>query len=96
MVAVTHHTYPGRIFGMVSVLKVIIFVGMLVGSTRMLAGRWNWWAGWAFLGVFMLYSLVLFGWLAQVDPDLVHERQREAYSLNAPYERVILPLMGFA
>lgn len=74
-------------------LKVVLSVVLLAGSLALLAGRWTWWAGWVFLGVFMLYSLVLSVWLASVDPGLARERRQDADPHNAPYEKVILPVM---
>lgn len=76
-----------------SILKVVLSVILLVGSMVLLAGRWTWWAGWVFLVVFIPYSLVLFAWLAAVDPDLARERQQDADPRNEPYEKVIIPLM---
>jgi protein-S-isoprenylcysteine O-methyltransferase Ste14 len=89
----THKETSVDLFGLNSLLKVILIEGLLIGSMALLAGRWTWWPGWIFLGVFTLYSLALFGWLAGVDPDLVRERQRDADPRNEPYEKVIIPLM---
>jgi protein-S-isoprenylcysteine O-methyltransferase Ste14 len=74
-------------------IKAIVVLAILVGSMAGLAGRWDWWAGWAFLGAYTVYSLVLFGWLSGIDPELVRERQQDADERNQPYERVILPIM---
>jgi len=84
---------PERLFGFDSLVKTAILLGMLVGGIALLAGRWDWWAGWAFVGAFTLYSLALFGWLAGVDPALARERQQDADPRNEPYERVLMPLM---
>jgi protein-S-isoprenylcysteine O-methyltransferase Ste14 len=88
-----HNKSPDGLFGFTSLLKVVFILGLLVGSMALLAGRWTWWAGWIFLGVFTLYSLALVGWLAAVDPDLVRERQQDADPHNEPYEQIIIPLM---
>jgi protein-S-isoprenylcysteine O-methyltransferase Ste14 len=81
------------LFNPADFIKVIVFLAILVGSMAGLAGRWDWWAGWTFLGAFTVYSLVLFGWLSGVDPELVRERRQDADERNQPYERVILPMM---
>lgn len=81
------------LFRPVDAVKLVATVAVLVGAIAGLAGRWDWWPGWVFLGVFITYSLALFWWLARVDPDLARERQRDADERNQPYERVIVPLM---
>jgi protein-S-isoprenylcysteine O-methyltransferase Ste14 len=77
------------------VARLVFFVALLVGAFAALAGRWDWWAGWTFLALFTLYSVALFLWLARVDPDLARERRQDADARNAPYERVVVPLMVF-
>lgn len=74
-------------------VKVIVTLTILVGAMALLAGRWDWLAGWIFLGAFTIYSLALFAWLSRVDPGLVRERQRDADERNQPYERVVIPVM---
>ncbi|MBN1310749.1 MAG: isoprenylcysteine carboxylmethyltransferase family protein, partial [Anaerolineae bacterium] len=81
------------LYGPGDFLKVIVTLAILVGAMALLAGRWDWMAGWTFLGVFTVYSLALFGWLSNVDPELARERQQDDDDRNQPYERVIIPLM---
>lgn len=88
-----HGKSSADLFSFASFLKVILILALLVGSLALLAGRWTWWAGWVFLGVFTLYSLALFSWLAVADPELALERQKDADPRNEPYEKIILPLM---
>jgi protein-S-isoprenylcysteine O-methyltransferase Ste14 len=89
----TQEQKTSGLFGIKSLLKVILIESLLIGFMALLAGRWTWLPGWIFLGVYSLYSLALFGWLAVTDPDLLRERQRDADPRNEPYEKIILPLM---
>lgn len=77
------------------VTRLLFGVALLVGAIAALAGRWDWWAGWTFLAVFIVYSVALFLWLARVDPDLARERRQDVDERNASYERVVVPLMVF-
>lgn len=43
-----------------------------------IAGRANWWQGWAFLLAFIVYVSVLVWRLSRVNPELVRERDRPA------------------
>jgi protein-S-isoprenylcysteine O-methyltransferase Ste14 len=81
------------LYGLGDLLKVVVMLAILVGAMALLAGRWDWMAGWVFLGIFTVYSLVLFVWLSVIDPGLARERRRDADERNQPYERVIIPLM---
>ncbi len=74
-------------------VKTAVMLAIMVGSMAGLAGRWDWWTGWAFLAIFFTYSLLLFAWLARIDPDLVRERKRDVDERNRPYERIIIPVM---
>jgi protein-S-isoprenylcysteine O-methyltransferase Ste14 len=79
--------------GLGDVVKVIVCLAALVGAFAALSGRWDWWAGWMFLLVFVLYSVSLSVWLSRVDPGLARERAHDADERNQPYERVLLPVM---
>ena len=80
-------------FGIGDLVKVAVTMAILVGVFAGVSGRWDWWAGWTFLLVFMGYSLSLFYWLSRIDPGLARERRHDADERNQPYERVILPVM---
>jgi protein-S-isoprenylcysteine O-methyltransferase Ste14 len=75
------------------VMKVLVTLATLIGFMALLAGRLDWIAGWTFLGIFTVYSLVLFVWLSRIDPELARERQHDTDERNQPYERVIIPVM---
>jgi len=81
------------LYSLVDFIKVIVILAILVGFMALIAGRWDWIAGWTFLGAFTVYSLVLFGWLSSIDPGLARERRQDANERNQPYERVIIPMM---
>ncbi len=81
------------LFNIGDLIKVVVMLAIMVGAMAGLAGRWDWWAGWAFLGIFLVYTLLLFGWLARTDPDLVRERRRDVDERNRPYEYIIVPTM---
>jgi protein-S-isoprenylcysteine O-methyltransferase Ste14 len=69
---------------------IVVIIALCIAG---LAGRWDWWTGWIFLGVFIAYCLVLFRWLSAIDPELVRERQQDTDERNHPYERLIIPVM---
>lgn len=60
-----------------------------------IAGRANWFQGWAFLLLFMLYVSILVWKLARLDPDLVRERNRPSDSAE-PWDRVVMGIYTFA
>jgi protein-S-isoprenylcysteine O-methyltransferase Ste14 len=74
-------------------LKTAAIVAIIALSIAGLAGRWDWWTGWIFLGVFIAYCLILFRWLSAVDPELTRERRQDSDERNQPYERIIIPAM---
>ncbi|MBN1121187.1 MAG: isoprenylcysteine carboxylmethyltransferase family protein [Anaerolineae bacterium] len=81
------------LFNIGDLIKVVVMLAIMVGAMAGLAGRWDWWAGWSFLAVFFTYSLLLFAWLARIDPALMRERKRDSDARNRPYERTIIPVM---
>jgi protein-S-isoprenylcysteine O-methyltransferase Ste14 len=81
------------LFSLGDVVKVMVTLAALVGAFAALSGRWDWWAGWTFLLIFVLYSVSLSVWLSRVDPGLARERAHDADERNQPYERVLLPVM---
>ena len=85
--------YRNSLYSLGGIVKVIATLAILVGFMVFLTGRWDWIAGWTFLGAFTVYSLTLFGWLSRIDPELARERQQDTDERNQPYERVIIPLM---
>jgi protein-S-isoprenylcysteine O-methyltransferase Ste14 len=54
-----------------------------------LAGRLDWWRGWVFLGVFTLFSGLLFWRLYKVDPELARERNQPAEKAE-PWDRAVM------
>ena len=89
----TQHENSKPVYDLGDLIKVIVTLAILVGSMALLAGRWDWMAGWAFLGVFTTYSLLLFAWLSSIDPGLARERKQDADERNQPYEHVVIPVM---
>jgi protein-S-isoprenylcysteine O-methyltransferase Ste14 len=53
------------------------------------AGRVNWWQGWAFLVTFLLYVSILMWRLLKVNPELVRERNLPADKAEA-WDRVVM------
>jgi protein-S-isoprenylcysteine O-methyltransferase Ste14 len=80
-------------YSLKDILKVVVMLAIFIGGIRLLANRWDWIAGWVFLGVFFSYSLILFIWLAHIDPGLARERRKDVDERNQPYERVVVPMM---
>jgi protein-S-isoprenylcysteine O-methyltransferase Ste14 len=54
-----------------------------------IAGRLNWWQGWAFLLTFIIYVSILVWRLSKLDPALVRERNRPADKAEA-WDRVVM------
>jgi protein-S-isoprenylcysteine O-methyltransferase Ste14 len=54
-----------------------------------IAGRVNWWQGWAFLLTFIIYVSILVRRLLKLDPALVRERNRPADKAEA-WDRVVM------
>lgn len=48
-----------------------------------IAGRLNWWQGWAFLLTFIIYSSILVWRLAKLNPELLLERNRPSDNAEA-------------
>lgn len=88
------HNEKDALYTFVDGIKIGVTLAFVVGGMVLLAGRWDWWAGWIFLGVFITYCLILFAWLAWIDPGLARERRKDADERNQAYEFVIIPLMG--
>lgn len=82
-----------KIFGLRDVVKVIVVLAFLVALFAGLSGRWDWWAGWAFLLGFVLFSVLLTLWLARVDPELVRERNEDGGGRAAAWDKVIISIM---
>ena len=53
------------------------------------AGRVNWWQGWIFILIFVIYLFVLVWRLKRVDPDLAAERTQPAETAE-PWDRVVM------
>lgn len=87
------HKNTGPLYSLGDILKTFVMLAIFAGALAALAGRWDWWAGWIFLGALTVYSFALFLWLSTADPDLARERQQDADERNQPYERVIIPVM---
>lgn len=68
-----------------SVIGVLAFMALWFG----LAGRLDWWQGWAFLLAFLVYLGVLFRRLWSVNPDLVRERNQPSQKAE-PWDRVVI------
>ena len=70
-----------------SIIFLVIFAAVLFVP----AGRIDWLAGWAFLGLFIIGTGVIAIWARRNDPDLVAERQTAAQAENVkPWDRVIM------
>jgi protein-S-isoprenylcysteine O-methyltransferase Ste14 len=54
-----------------------------------LAGKWDWWRGWVFFGIFIVYTGLLAGWLAIADPDLLRERNQPGENVE-PWDRALM------
>lgn len=70
-----------------SVFFLVIFIAILFVP----AGRLNWLAGWAFLGLFVLAVGAIALWARRHDPDLMEERQTASQAENVKrWDRLIM------
>ena len=53
------------------------------------AGRSDWWQGWVFILLFVVYLFVLLWWLNRVDPELVAERNQPSETAE-PWDRAVM------
>ena len=74
-------------FFIIMLLPVLMFV---------IAGRWDWWQGWAFLGAYLGLTIISRVLLFITNPDLVKERAccTEAEGANS-WDKRIAPLVVF-
>jgi len=63
-----------------------------VGVVLMLsAGRWNWWAGWLYVFIFLMFDLATALEVIPKDPTLLIERSKSHPDAKA-WDKVIMPL----
>jgi protein-S-isoprenylcysteine O-methyltransferase Ste14 len=77
-----------RIAGMAVVFGLVLFLP---------AGTIDWWAGWAFLILFLGFVIVLSAWLLRYNPDLLAERMSGiGHPDQKTWDKVYLVWTGFA
>ena len=67
----------------------ILGLGVFIAVWFWIAGRVDWWQGWIFLLVYLVYVSVLMWRLSRLDPDLLKERNAPADSAE-PWDRVVM------
>ena len=84
---VEHHNphTPGRYVSGV-VMAISVWVGLFI-----VAGRWTWVQGWAFLIFQVIYLNALSLWLARANPELLAERRRIAPNIQT-WDKLIVRL----
>jgi len=79
-----------------AVISFIVISLIFAFLPLLIAGRWDWWQGWAY-GIVMLLNAVLSRLLmARRHPDLLAERGKAMQHADAkPWDRKLAPLVGF-
>jgi len=55
------------------------------------AGRWNWWAGWLYVFIFLMFDLATAMKVIPKEPTLLIERSKSHPDANT-WDKVIMPL----
>ena len=70
------------------ILGLVEAAGFLTGWFA-LAGSWEWWPGWIFFGVFIVYISLLTIWLAVTNPALLRERNQPGENVEG-WDRILM------
>jgi protein-S-isoprenylcysteine O-methyltransferase Ste14 len=83
----THISKTIARFALVLLLPVSLFF---------IAGRWDWWQGWVFIGVYILSVIISRALVALKNPDLIKERARftKAEGVKS-WDKIIAPIVVF-
>ena len=70
----------------------IILIALLFG----VVGRWDWWAGWALSGIYILWSVATAVLILPVNPEMLAERARPHYGDTRTWDMALLGLLGLS
>ena len=67
----------------------LILIALLFG----IAGRWDWWMGWALSGIYIFWSVATAVLILPVHPEMLAERARP-HADNPKWDKALLGIMG--
>ncbi len=81
--------------GVRRIVQVVSSVLVLCAALVIMAGRWDWWAGWAFTALLFAYLAVLTVYSLGNDPEILNERGRAVSDTDVPtWEKVLVYGVG--
>ena len=69
----------------------LILIALLFG----IVGRWDWWAGWALSGIYIVWSVATAVLILPVNPDMLAERARPRPGTKR-WDKILLVALGVA
>lgn len=77
--------------GVRRIVQVVSFGLVICAALVIIAGRWDWGAGWAFSAMFLGYFIVLMVYSLRHDPEILNERGRAVSAASTPtWEKVLV------
>jgi protein-S-isoprenylcysteine O-methyltransferase Ste14 len=82
---------PG--IGWLVILRFVVMILLLVAVLFLVAGKLDWWEGWAYVGQAFFVLIVSRAVLIRKNPDLALERAKAGEKENVkPWDRILMPL----
>jgi protein-S-isoprenylcysteine O-methyltransferase Ste14 len=72
-------------------IKGVLYKAYVAVVLMLSAGRWNWWAGWLYVFIFLMFDLATALEVIPKDPSLLIERSKSHPDVKA-WDKVIMPL----
>jgi protein-S-isoprenylcysteine O-methyltransferase Ste14 len=72
-------------------IKGVLYKAYVAAVLMLSAGRWNWWAGWLYVFIFLMFDLATALLVVPKDPSLLIERSRSHPDAKA-WDKIIMPL----
>jgi len=72
-------------------IKGVLYKAYVAVVLMLSAGRWNWWAGWLYVFIFLMFDLATALAVIPKDPSLLIERSKPHPDVK-PWDKVIMPL----
>lgn len=69
----------------------LFLIALLFG----IVGRWDWWAGWALSGIYIVWSVATTALILPVNPEMLAERARPHRNVRA-WDMALLVMLGVA
>jgi protein-S-isoprenylcysteine O-methyltransferase Ste14 len=72
-------------------IKGVLYKAYVAVVLMVSAGRWNWWAGWLYVFIFLMFDLATALLVIPKDPSLLIERAKSHSDVKS-WDKVIMPL----